>query len=144
MKFYIAAPMSFRDRALDWARILENNGHDLTARWVTNGEEDPEMPQAHWANMDLADIHAADVVILMTGVRHERLWSGGRHFEFGYAYHLGKRCIVCGQRESVFHHLERIEQYDIIEDVAAALNKPKATSPGFIGGGTPDGALIGH
>lgn len=126
MKFYIAAPMQQQHQALAWMRTLEASGHECTARWITNGEEDPAVPQAYWANIDLADIHAADAVILMTGV--EGSSRGGRHFEFGYAYHAGKRCIVCGPRESVFHHLERIEQADIIEDVPPLLAQQKASS----------------
>lgn len=135
MKFYIAAPFEAQQKALAWMRILETNGHDCTARWVTDGRITAERPDLWWANTDLSDIHAADVVILMTEPAGNP--RGGRHFEFGYAYHSGKRCIVCGPRASVFHHLERIEQYDTIQDVAYALapkvDEAARTSP-----------LIGH
>lgn len=43
---------------------------------------------------------------------------GGRHVEFGLAVGRGKRCIVVGPRENVFHLLPTVEHY---ADWAAAL-----------------------
>ena len=34
--------------------------------------------------------------------------GGGRHFEFGLAYALGKKCIIVGGQEHVFCHLPDI------------------------------------
>ena len=37
---------------------------------------------------------------------------GGRHAEFGIALALGKRVIVIGPRENVFHALPAVERYE--------------------------------
>ena len=48
---------------------------------------------------------AADGVIVFTGMPNSVLATGGSHVEFGLALAQGKRVIVVGPRENVFHYL---------------------------------------
>ena len=48
---------------------------------------------------------AADAVIVFTEMPNSVLATGGSHVEFGLALAQGKRVIVVGPRENVFHYL---------------------------------------
>jgi len=48
---------------------------------------------------------AADAVIVFTEIPNAVLATGGSHVEFGLALAQGKRVIVVGPRENVFHYL---------------------------------------
>ena len=48
---------------------------------------------------------AADAVIIFTEIPNTILATGGRHVEFGLALAQGKRMIIVGPRENVFHYL---------------------------------------
>ena len=48
---------------------------------------------------------AADAVIIFTEIPNTILATGGRHVEFGLALAQGKRVIIVGPRENVFHYL---------------------------------------
>ena len=48
---------------------------------------------------------AADTVIIFTEIPNTILATGGRHVEFGLALAQGKRVIIVGPRENVFHYL---------------------------------------
>ena len=67
----------------------------------------------------LAYFEAADVVISFTSVGGGK---GGRHVEFGYGLGLGKKMIVVGPRENVFHTLPQIEHYEDWPHLVMALS----------------------
>jgi len=46
---------------------------------------------------------------------------GGRHVEFGLALAWGKRLMIVGPRENVFHCLPQVEQYANMLQVCDAL-----------------------
>lgn len=121
MKIYIAAPYPERLKAKDWALVLVSKGHRVTARWVMEEEDSPDpVDQARYVVKNIDDIMAADVLILMTGYRGDRSWTGGRHWETGFAWARGKQVWICGPRESVFHHLTTVNQIDSIEEFPEA------------------------
>lgn len=121
MKIYIAAPYPCREEALRWATALQEAGHVVTARWVFAHEDEKDpVSQQSYASIDITDILMADILVLMTGYRGDRSWTGGRHWETGYAYAMGRKVIVVGPRESVFHHLLDVQQYDTIEEMINA------------------------
>jgi hypothetical protein len=62
-------------------------------------------------------LHKAATLISFTDGAPAR---GGRHVEFGMAYAWGKRLIVVGPREHVFHALPLVEHYP---DWAALANE---------------------
>jgi nucleoside 2-deoxyribosyltransferase len=119
MRVYLAARYSRYPEMQDYAKQLSILGTTVTSRWI-NGDHDinidgttPGEPRLRFAQEDWEDLLIADVVISFTeepgkaGGRNR----GGRHVEFGAALALGKRCIVVGHRENVFHELPAIEFY---------------------------------
>lgn len=125
MKIYIAAPYPMREQAAAWGRTLQADGHIITAEWLWV-DEDVKTPEAQrsYAIKDLAHVDAADAVLLMTGYRGERAYTGGRHVEYGYALAKGKALVVCGGLESVFHHLDGVVNaptFDAARDALAQM-----------------------
>lgn len=59
---------------------------------------------------DMEDLQAADTVISFT-FTDDKGGKGGRHVEFGMALALGKRVILVGPRENVFHTHPAVEHY---------------------------------
>lgn len=56
------------------------------------------------ADSDLEDVRKAQVLVCVA--EPGRAFSrGGRHFETGFAYALGKSIIILGERELIFHTL---------------------------------------
>jgi hypothetical protein len=127
-RVYLAARYGRREELLAHAVELAEDGHTVTSRWLLGNqqwdaptlaaaialEERRETPPeaARFAIEDWADLRTSDVLILFTeppgaiaGAR------GGRHVEFGMAYALGKRCLVVGGRENVFHLLPGVEHH---------------------------------
>lgn len=125
MKIYTAARYGdmlamrgVRDRLVDL-------GHEVTARWIDGGEEGPNgRTLAQAAIMDVEDVLAADVLLFFSQPEGSANRGGGRHWELGYAYAKGKRCIVVGEREIVFHHLDDIEIYETFNDACEKVFKP--------------------
>jgi nucleoside 2-deoxyribosyltransferase len=109
MKLYLAGPFEQQANISRLALALVREGHAITSRWLTeHGEAALPAELARHARHDLEDIDAADAFVLVTGAGGNP--RGGRHFETGYAYHAGKRLVIFGPKENVFHHLERIER----------------------------------
>ncbi len=83
----------------------------VTARWISGAHEtDAGVPDLKAALEDIQDVEAADIVVSFTETGDVPGRSrGGRHVEFGYALAKGKRLIVVGTRENVFHHVPGVE-----------------------------------
>lgn len=107
MKLYIAAPWVRQSETRDRAEQLKSLGIEVTSRWLTEDPEAEQTPtyQQERALIDLEDIRAADYFVLLA--EHDSR-TGGKHFETGYAYAIGKRVLVVGRHENVFHHLPEI------------------------------------
>lgn len=131
VKVYLAARYSRHPEMQGYARELEAMGFEITSRWINgshqvmlNGEplgpereamfepdhESMEAQRREFAGHDWDDLMAADIVVSFTErPRAAGNSRGGRHVEFGAALAAGKRCIVVGWRENVFHCLPRVE-----------------------------------
>lgn len=118
MKIYIAGAYKRRLEFLPIKERLENVGHEVTSSWLS-GEHD-NIPEREAAEIDLDDIQRCCAVLLISQ-NGKPTTNGGRHFEFGYAYTLGKQLLLLGQREGVFHYLPEVRQYNNIEDLLANL-----------------------
>ena len=104
MKVYIAAPFSELPFAAKIAVGLTQAADIIcTARWLT---EHSEMT-AEWAQRDLDDIDAADVLVALNAATWNEpaanKGSGGRHVELGYALARGKPIVLVGVRSNIFH-----------------------------------------
>lgn len=128
MKIYIAARFSKRPEANALAQKLQNMGHTITSRWVKPdsdhvtptglSEQAANAERERFALEDMEDVLACDCCIsLMEPPRSNS--RGGRHVEFGIALGLDKMMIIIGPRETVFHHLPEVLQF---ESVDAFLN----------------------
>ena len=123
-KVYIAARFSRRPEAFEIANILIGLGFEMSCRWVMR-HEDHIMPEGlseqakdsereRFAREDIEDMDAADWCIsLMEPPRGNS--RGGRHVEFGYLLAKGVAMTIIGPRETVFHHLPNVRQYDTVE-----------------------------
>ena len=122
MKIYLAAPYAARNSMRGITGMLEAEGHDVTSQWIwatheihtgvvdAAPEHADEYLRVQTAD-DLADIDRAEAVILFTSgwviancsLEKSQTTSGGRHIETGYALAKGKRVIVLGEPENIFH-----------------------------------------
>lgn len=115
---YLAARYRRHPEMQTIAREIAAAGHVVTSRWIWGDHEylpgvTQERERTWYASEDRADLTVADTVISFTehpGV--ESRGRGGRHVEFGMALALGKRLIVIGPRENVFHCLPEVEYYE--------------------------------
>lgn len=124
MRIYIASTYGSMTEMRSVKKFLEDDDHVVTARWIDGGEEGPggrSMEAA--AHMDIDDIQRADALFYMARPVGSASVGGGRHWEFGYAYALGKRCVVVGQREIVFCHLRGLEVYSNLTEAREALRR---------------------
>lgn len=121
MKIYLAARFSRHDEMRGVRDVLTTFGHEITSRWIDLHGGDQLESAAHEALNadptsvslfgihDIEDVQAADTVISFTSA--DGGGKGGRHVEHGLALGMGKRVIVCGPRENIFHTLPQVEHY---------------------------------
>jgi hypothetical protein len=125
MKIYLAGRYTsvpeMRERRAQLARL----GHTVTSQWIDHhgSVPFPLTPETLGAAAGVADtawsdVADADTVISFTA---SGTGKGGRHVEFGMGIALGKRSIVIGEREHVFHALPAVELYSTWEEFLACL-----------------------
>jgi len=131
MKVYLAARYSRHDEMRGVRDVLTALGHEVTSRWIDQhggaleASYTPEKLNTDPAECgvlgehDVADLAAADTVISFTSTNGGG--KGGRHVEHGIALGMGKRVIVCGPRENIFHTLPQIEHYPSWRSLVMAL-----------------------
>ena len=124
MKIYLAARYIKRVEMQGIADKLSALGHEITSHWL-DGSYDGTTPAeiASYAQIDCGDIMEADTCISFTEEPRKTNNRGGRHVEFGMALALGKRCIVVGHRENVFHYLRVVEFYPDVDSLIKALSE---------------------
>lgn len=130
MLVYLAARYSRHPEMKKYADMLAQAGHVVTGRWIlgdhelrSEGHSDADEWAVRWAQEDLDDLLAAEVVVSFTegpGDVPGRA-RGGRHVEFGVALAAGKALVVVGYRENVFHHLPGVKFIPVGPDPIAAL-----------------------
>lgn len=128
MKFYLAAGFSRKDEIADKTKQLTDIGVGVTSSWPwEDAAPNSTLADVGYTHLlvngakDIAEIEAADGVILFTQDPRTPFVRGGRMHEFGYAHGKGKRLIVCGPRENIFHYLPLVEVFDTFEDLKDGL-----------------------
>jgi hypothetical protein len=128
---YLAARYSRHPEMQGVRDVLEGIGYRVTSRWIDqHGGKYPTSFTPEILNSDPAycgavgqhdieDVEAADIVISFTDATGGG--KGGRHVEFGLALGLGKRVILVGPREHIFHTLPQVEHYPTWRDLVMAL-----------------------
>lgn len=102
-KIYLAGRFERQAELRVLADELVAHGHQVTSAWLGAAGlslSDPVKARV-WAERDLFDVRAADVYLLISD---DVLGRGGKDWEGGYAYALGKRIVVVGPRAHVFHY----------------------------------------
>jgi nucleoside 2-deoxyribosyltransferase len=126
LKVYIAADYARKDEVRALAEALEGRGVKCTSTWAFMPSDQEggvgataTSPgyAAAMAAQDLDDVGSSDAFVQLTTGEYCR---GGRQVELGMAMALGKRVIVVGPREHVFHWHPRVTVVDHWE-VAEAL-----------------------
>jgi hypothetical protein len=113
MKIYLAAMYSRREEMEREANRLKHQGFEITSRWVYFSENSRSLLDV--ALMDIEDVNKADAVVSFTQPESSLFHGGGRHVEFGYGLAKGKRCILIGGRENIFHHHPKVEAYPTLD-----------------------------
>ena len=115
IKVYLAAAYSRKPQIERYAAELRSLGIEVTSSWL----EEPHAPNSQmadfaeethlkYARADVRDINDADTFIFFSVEPTTPTVRGGRHVEFGMAVALGKRVIVVGPKENIFHHLPQV------------------------------------
>lgn len=108
---YLSARFERRDELDGYRADLEAVGIEVTSRWLIDPTNPtPEVTDEAWgevATKDVEDIRRADAFVLFS--EQGRPGGGGRHVEFGVAVGLGKRVILVGEPENLFHRLDAVE-----------------------------------
>jgi hypothetical protein len=133
MKIYVAASYPRKEDAKLVAEELKRAGHILiAARWLyedegydsdLNRDETEEQKCERLAGAavrDIEDVKECDVLVCLTDGENQ-LTHGGRHSEFGMALLLGKKAILVGPLEQVFHYHPAVIHYDTVEKMLEAM-----------------------
>jgi hypothetical protein len=119
MRIYLAARYSRMSDLLVYLPELEGLGHEVTSRWVRGAHD--EIGAMRAAQEDRSDLLCSDSIISFTEKPDSPYGRGGRHVEYGIGLALGKRLIVVGYRENVFHYLPEIEFFETWSEAKVAL-----------------------
>ena len=123
MRIYLAARYSRIDELNGYADDLRALGHVVDARWLNGNHQIHEKQAVESATMsvpiegqqfavdDCVDILCADCLVAFSEPPRSGASRGGRHVELGLALAWGKRVIVVGPRENVFHTLPQVEHF---------------------------------
>jgi hypothetical protein len=118
LNVYLCSRYSRRDQMRTLREELVRRGHVVTSRWLdtewgsrpNESSAAPPEYREQYAVVDMEDVRAADVLVAFTEAPGDGS-RGGRHVEYGMAAAWGKRLVVVGHRENLFHHLPGIEFY---------------------------------
>src|ERR1700687_81464 len=120
---YTAGPFAWKSKLSGYADELRPGGIQVNARWLCEKvsvlAKNADIPYDYarkTAVLDVEDILASEALLLFTvgeedfpSFSIDALARGGRHFEAGLAYALGKKVVLCGPfNENVFHSLQGV------------------------------------
>lgn len=121
-KLYIAARYSRRNEMRQVASHLRLAGFTVTSTWLTEDKpldtqlgDDSPMFYQETALLDLLDVDKADTILFFAEDPKVGTPRGGRHVEFGYAIATGKRLIVVGGAENIFHYLPKVLHFSNVQ-----------------------------
>lgn len=114
---------------------LQAAGHTVTSSWLYETAEGeglagpavalPDEAVAEHAQTDMDEIRRSEVLVGVTAEWCELETgghTGGRHVELGYAMGLGRRVIVLGEPENVFHRARRVVRCGSVTEVLVELD----------------------
>lgn len=128
MKVYLAGRYSRREEFVKYRLDLADRHIGVTSRWL-NGDHKVDRTgspvaedgavlgaddlRTQFAYEDIADVKAADVLVLFTEDPEATSASrGGRHVEFGMALAWLKPLVTVGPYENLFTYLPEVAHFD--------------------------------
>lgn len=121
-RIYLAGPYGRRDELSHYADRLEHFGYTITSTWLRSGEWEAreQVTRASSAVTDYYDLLLSDTLVCFTEPEGSGCSRGGRHVEFGVALAYGKKVVVVGPRENIFHCLPVVAWFDVVTDFLEA------------------------
>lgn len=130
MRVYIASAFSTINAVRKQREELRAIGIECTSSWADEkAAPDCQLPDflpsdhLFCAITDIKDIDRSDAVVLVTQDPTKPFVRGGRMHEFGYAMGRGKKLIICGPKENIFHYLPSVTECKDFEETKQALLK---------------------
>lgn len=127
MKVYLASRYSTKDLMNTYAQELLASGIEVTSTWLEETHADgrltdlPDEEHLKWAEIDLRDVYRAEWLVFFSVDPAIPVARGGRHVEFGYALGLGRKILVVGPKENIFHYLPEIHFVNNFEEAKEFL-----------------------
>lgn len=140
MRVYLANQFSKKQETAKFAEELRKEGFIITSTWLNEPDADANDSMKSYgdqylavaAKVDVYDISSADAFVIFTVDPDEMTKRGGRHVETGMAMAMGKKVIVCGPRENIFHHLPEVIVCKNLGEVVYALRSGSAPPPSHL------------
>jgi len=123
MKVYIAGRYAKLDELKKESVQFTDAGIEVTSSWLDGGESGLTFNEI--AQLDLDDVDNADAVVLYTEPYGTPIPGGGRHVEFGYGLGSGKKAIIVGPMENIFHWHPSVLVFPSTKYVIRYLNHEK-------------------
>ena len=121
-KIYLAASYSRRVELAGYADLLREDGHLITAEWLSGMHEEPQWTETLYALHDQECIEACDTFVGFTEPEDATgRKRGGRHVEYGIAVAMRKELYIVGPRENCFYFLPGCYATPTFDDLRAAL-----------------------
>lgn len=129
MLIYLAARYGRRNELISYAARLRELMYEVASGWLDGqheigldglSERQPLAVRMQVAHEDMEDLSTCEVLVCFTEPERSTASRGGRHVEYGIALALGKRLLVVGPAENIFHTLADA-RVDTFEDCLSIL-----------------------
>lgn len=117
MRIYVAAQFETAGDVRNLAKKITEARHQVVSTWHQVSDKN-ETRQDAWTDRaisfccrDIIDLNRADTILFISQGDGSKS-KGGRHFELGYAAAQGKRLLMIGPAENVFHAIPHIRHFD--------------------------------
>jgi hypothetical protein len=111
-----------------YAQELRASGIEVTSTWLeeahgpnTQLQDVRDEELSGYAEADLRDVYRAEWLVFFSVDPTIPVARGGRHVEFGYALGLGRKILVVGPKENIFHYLPEIHFVNSFEETKEFL-----------------------
>ena len=120
LRVYLSARWQRQEEMRGVRTRLESLGVKVNASWLD--EKIGDRTEREAAEIDVNEVSSADILIAFTETPEVGYYTGGRHVELGVAIALSVPIVCIGPRENIFHHMERVTQFDALGDWIASVN----------------------
>ena len=125
LSIYLAGRYQSKDKLAKIGNALKDQGYEITARWLYDFQGSAKES----AVGDMDDVKKADYLVSFTEEPAIGYNTGGRHVEFGAAWAWGKKLVLVGPRENIFHHLPDVVQVYSVEELYIYLAEEDRLAP---------------